>query len=402
MSELFLGVLVTLCFTGVIIYFTQRIKAQQSRIELEQARLKASIDSLNVGFLMTDPKGEVLTINGAAKRILCLNNPSGIPGALHNLAAVNFECNIGDIEEKLKHNLSLKTEILKSLSERTTLVHEDINIGEIFLHIFITPIVLAQPKLQVIGAVVLIEDVTQEKLIEKSKDDFFSIASHELRTPLTAIRGNSSLIMQYYADKITDPDLKEMVEDIHESSERLIGLVNDFLDTSRLEQGRITFHNQAFNAFDIATSCLEELKSQALEKKISLELAPGFELLPMAFADPDRVRQVLLNLGGNAIKFTTEGGVTIKGTSDAEFIKIAVADTGRGILEKDQSSLFKKFQQASDNPLIRDSKRSTGLGLYISKLMIEGMGGKIWLDSSASNQGSVFEFSLPIAENNPK
>jgi signal transduction histidine kinase len=199
-----------------------------------------------------------------------------------------------------------------------------------------------------IGTVVTVDDITEQKALQRSRDEFFSIASHELRTPLTAIRGNTSMIQDYFPKALADPDLKSMIDDIHESSVRLITLVNDFLDTSRLELGKIKF--------DIKPVNVPELK------------------------------------------FTEAGSVTIAVRQNGTQCEMRVTDTGKGIPLDSQSLLFRKFQQASNNILTRDSTRSSGLGLYISKLIINGMNGAIELESSVENQGSTFLVSLPVAE----
>jgi signal transduction histidine kinase len=247
-----------------------------------------------------------------------------------------------------------------------------------------------------LGVVILLEDITEAKLLQKAKDDFFSIASHELRTPLTTIRGNTSLIMQYFADEIKSPDLKEMIGDIHTSAVRLIGLVNDFLNTSRLEQGRMQFKKEAFDITSTVIACQKELNQMALERKLYLRVEVSLgQRLPPAFADPDKVKEIILNLMSNALKFTDTGGVSVQIRQLGPMLKVSVIDTGRGIPESSKSMLFGKFQQASNNPLIRDPKRSTGLGLYISRLMVKGMGGEIGLESTEEGKGSIFSFTIP-------
>jgi signal transduction histidine kinase len=120
--------------------------------------------------------------------------------------------------------------------------------------------------------------------------------------------------------------------------------------------------------------------------------------LPLVHADPDRTRQIIINLVGNAIKFTDKGGVTIHLTTDKQVVKIAVSDTGKGMPLASHHLLFRKFQQASNNALTRDSTRGTGLGLYISQLMATGMHGKLYLESSEVGHGSTFTLELPVAK----
>jgi signal transduction histidine kinase/HAMP domain-containing protein len=245
-------------------------------------------------------------------------------------------------------------------------------------------------------AVVVFEDISKERSLERTREEFFSIASHELRTPLSAIRGNSSMIQQYYADALSDPSLKEMIGDIHESSVRLIEIVNDFLDTSRLEQKRMKFQFEPLDVVEVARATIKEYQVTGSRQKIGLEVKPPEEPLPQVLADKNRTKQVLINLIGNALKFTSEGSVTVHFASDDDFVKVLVTDTGRGMDADAQKLLFKKFEQTGDTVLTRDSVRGTGLGLYISKLIMNQMHGRIDLESSEPGKGTTFSFMLPV------
>ncbi len=376
------------------------VQVEKRRYQAEHARFQASLNSINVGFMITDTDSRVIMINTAAKQIVFNQDKTGSPAILRNSPKAHFSYSIEEIQSQLGTAFDLKGQIYKVLSDKTTISQTNIPFGQLYLHIFITPtVILGGPdklELEQIGAVVLIEDITQQILLNRSKDEFFSIASHELRTPLTAIRGNTALMEQYYSDKLQDPNLKEMVHDIHESSMRLINIVNDFLDVSRLEQGRIEYHNATFGILGLAKEVAKELSPLAAQKNIYLKVDEPQEAPPIVFADKERIKQVLFNLIGNALKFTTQGGITVRFTLDGNFVKCSVIDTGKGIPEQNQKLLFRKFQQAGSNILTRDVS-GTGLGLYISKLMVEGQGGRIYLEYSQEGKGAVFSFTLPIA-----
>jgi signal transduction histidine kinase len=248
-----------------------------------------------------------------------------------------------------------------------------------------------------VGSVMIMEDTTEKKVMERSRDEFFSIASHELRTPLTAIRGNADMILEYYKEQLKDPSLKEMVSDMHNSSVRLITIVNDFLDTSRLEQGKIEFKTAPFDVVQLVRDTLREYDVTGSRRKLSLELAEVKGSLPLVMADRDRTRQILINLIGNAVKFTEKGGVTISLEPSDKKMKISVTDTGKGIPVESQHLLFHKFQQAASSILTRDDTRGTGLGLYISRLLAEGMAGSLELGHSEAGKGSTFVVELPSA-----
>jgi signal transduction histidine kinase len=199
---------------------------------------------------------------------------------------------------------------------------------------------------------------------------------------------------------LKDPQLKEMIHDIHESSIRLIELVNDFLDTSRLEQGKIDFKIAPFEMETVIEECLKEYQTTGSEKKLYLNYVRPDKKLPLVSADRNRTKQVIINLIGNALKFTEVGGVTIETIVEGNFIQTAIKDTGRGMSPQNQQLLFRKFQQAGNSIFTRDSTKGTGLGLYISKLIISGLKGSIGLLNSEEGKGSTFAFTLPLAEEN--
>jgi PAS domain S-box-containing protein len=352
------------------------------QLKEEQARLTASINSLELGFILTDIDGGIISKNPATGSIM--NLPWGIKS-------------LKDIDGVLRTSFSLIDLHNKARNERKPVDIRNISFGGKFIALFVAPIYVGNRDEDFIGTAILVQDQTEAKVLERSRDEFFSIASHELRTPLTAIRGNTSLIQDHYSEHL-DPELKEMIGDIHDSSIRLIDIVNDFLNMGRLEQQRFTFKNEAFSIEDLITDALKEYQVTGSRAKLSLDFEKPAVPLPKAFADRERVRQILVNLIGNSLKFTEQGGVKVTVKSDDGLVTVLVSDTGRGIALQNQALLFHKFQQAGESLFTRDTTKGTGLGLYISKLMIEGMGGKIWLAQSEEHKGSTFAFALPIAK----
>jgi two-component system sensor histidine kinase/response regulator len=174
-------------------------------------------------------------------------------------------------------------------------------------------------------------------------------------------------------------------------------IVNDFLNMSRLEQGRLVLNNQPLDLTKIIQEVTSQLSVLASEKKLRLSTQLG-HIAPLVLGDADLLRQVLINLVGNAIKFTEHGRIVVSLEVHLEHTQVRVHDSGKGILRTNQALLFRKFQQAGSSLIARDASNGTGLGLYISKLMIEAMGGTIFLESSAPEQGSTFSFTLPLAK----
>lgn len=360
---------------------TTSLQNSTRKLGEEHARLQASIDSLDIGFLMTTKSGRVVSSNPALLQIFDINTK----------AEMSLE-----IAQKRLDNFDLIKAIDTCLNTGKPFTADEVGYGSRFLSIMGAPIRLEHGE--VIGAVMVAEDITEAKILARSKDEFFSIASHELRTPLTAIRGNTRMILDYYAELLTDPSVKEMITDIHGSSVRLIDIVNDFLDISRIEQDKIMFKNEAFSMEKIIDSVIYEMRPVLEEKKLSINFDKGsLANVPAVWADADRAKQIVYNLVGNAAKFTEHGGITVGVVPDPKVLKITVTDTGHGIPMDKRELLFRKFQQAGDSLLTRDTAKGTGLGLYISKMLIERMGGTIRLEQTKEGQGTTFSFTLPLA-----
>lgn len=358
---------------------------RKKTIELSQqfGRLAASIRGLSWGFIMIDEREKIITLNPAAQALLGLKNKN------------ELAITLSDIQKKLAGSLDLRVRYQKCLQEKRAIEIKNISFGNKFLRILFNPIIALE---QVLGVVLIIEDITEAKLLERAKDEFFAVASHELRTPLSAIRGNMAMVQEFYAKQLrNNKDLREMIQDTKEASIRLIKIVNDFLNLSRLEQQRVKFKTERFDLAKSIHQILEQLTSLARSKNLYLKFQPGRALFPQVMADPERTQEVITNLVSNALNYTPHGGVTVAIEKGNGFLKVRVTDTGQGILPQNQKLLFHKFQQAGEKILARNVSSGTGLGLYISKLLVEAMGGRIALEKSIPGKGSTFNFTLPLA-----
>jgi signal transduction histidine kinase len=223
------------------------------------------------------------------------------------------------------------------------------------------------------------------------KSQFLANMSHELRTPLNAILGYTELMAD---GAYGEPSEKMMgiLKRLEANGKHLLGLINDVLDLSKIEAGQLVLELSDYSVQDIAQTVRSTLEPLAADKKLAfkVELSPD---LPPGLGDGRRLTQVLINLVGNAIKFTDAGEVVIKAVANNGSFQVSVRDTGPGISAADQAKLFQEFQQA-DNAVTR-KKGGTGLGLAISKRIIEMHGGKIWVESKPG-QGSTFAFTLPV------
>ena len=231
----------------------------------------------------------------------------------------------------------------------------------------------------------------QLEIASKHKSQFLANMSHELRTPLNAILGYTALILDNIYGEVPDK-IRDVLERLEKSGHHLLGLINDVLDFSKIEAGLLTLTLADYSMREIVQTAVAEVESLAAEKKLALKVAAPPDL-PRARGDERRITQVLLNLVGNAIKFTEAGEVRVEvAAADGAFL-VSVADTGPGIAETDQRKIFEEFQQA-DGSSTRE-KGGTGLGLSIARRIIELHGGRIWVESSLG-QGSTFRVALPV------
>jgi signal transduction histidine kinase len=226
---------------------------------------------------------------------------------------------------------------------------------------------------------------------DKHKSEFLANMSHELRTPLNAILGYTELILDEIYGEVPE-QIVEVLSRLEKNGRHLLSLINDVLDLSKIEAGRFTLSLGDYSLIELIQTVLSSVESLAAEKNLSL-----ITILPekrvIGRGDDQRLAQVLLNLVGNAIKFTEEGEITIEAQNDEDHFIVSVTDTGPGISEDDLTTVFTEFHQLDGSST--KQKGGTGLGLSIAKKIIEMHGGRIWVDSTLGS-GSSFTFSIPV------
>lgn len=231
--------------------------------------------------------------------------------------------------------------------------------------------------------------------MDRQKSEFVSIASHQLRTPLTAIKGYSSMLLEGSFGKLEKKSY-EAVDRILESSKRLVNIIEDFLNLTRIEQGRLSYEFGTVEMKKLVKDVMEDLKPRADEKKLSMSFKADHEGNYFVTGDYGKLTQIVSNLVDNSIKYTPTGHVNLLLTHDRENRKITfcVEDSGVGIAKEDVGNLFKKFSRGGANGGRKLYTEGTGLGLFVAEQMIQAHRGRIWCESEGEGKGSKFFVEL--------
>ncbi len=355
--------------------------------QVETTKNRAILEGIGDGVLVADSTGRVTLLNAAAEHIFGLERAKvvGKPvGALNSLFTHHgrtwldsaARAGLGADGPRIFTQIELLDKRLVTIS----LAH--VVDGDEF-----------------IGTVSLIRDVTRDVEVEHIKSEFVTNVSHELRTPITPIKGYVDMLLLGAAGPMSDQQ-KKLLGVVKSNAERLHTLVNDLLEISRIESGRLKFDLRPVAASDILAVLADQLRGRSQSEAKPMTIVSDVATpLPAVLADRNRLTQVLANLADNAFSYTPAGGtIAFKAwvDPDAREARIDVADTGVGFSSDHQKRLFERFLRA-ENPLVM-AKAGTGLGLSISRQLIEALGGRLWLAQSIENEGSVFSLALPLAE----
>jgi PAS domain S-box-containing protein len=348
-----------------------------ARVSREQQQTRAIIQHMADGLLLIDSQGVIMTCNQALATMLGLH-----PGQLigEKMTSPNLPPNLASIMTPTTY--PARTGVL---AREMTIEYPRPRILKVFSTIVVdddhTPI----------GEVRVVHDITKEREVEQLKDDFFSTISHELRTPLFSIQGFATILLE--EQDLDAATQAEFLATIQRQAMQLSEMVNNLLDLSRIDEGKLDLEKESVAMRDLIHQTILKLQGFAHQRKVNLtsKLPPS---LPMIMGDKQRLEQVLTNLIGNAIKFTSaDGQVLVSAAHTANEVHVQVRDDGIGIPPEDMDQIFSRYYQG-DNKSAR-SAMGSGLGLHIAKKIIEEHGGRIWAESPG-DRGSTFHFTLPL------
>ena len=351
------------------------------QILAEKRKSEAIIRSVDDGLVVVDEKLLITNINPKASAIFGVDSEEGL--GKHILEVMRHD----EIFQALK--ISLETGQSPRLLEGEDIL--TVPQGEETKHYQIAILPMRSRAGVIPGAVVVLRDITRLREIDRLKSEFVMTASHELRTPLTSIGMSVAMLMESAAAKLTDKE-RELLDVCHEEVNRLKALVNDLLDLSKIEAGKLELFLEQVSPNFLSQQALAMMRNQAEAKGITVtvEVSPD---LPAVLADPNKIVWVLVNLLANAVRYSPAGShIRLSGEGLGDMVKFSVQDDGPGVPQEMQSRIFDKFVRLDHGEMSSGS----GLGLAISKEIIRAHRGVIWLESEPG-QGSNFIFTLPMA-----
>lgn len=351
------------------------VNAKVKSISSEKAKLEAILSSMFEGIMLTNERGEILLMNPSLRKLFLIASSAEGRSPLEVIRN-----NV--IQEIVDRVLNENRKVITQEVEVSIPEHKTIMINGV-------PII----KDDIIeGAVFVFHDITELKRLEEVRKDFVANVSHELRTPISNIKGYAETLLD---GKVDDKDtIKEFLGIIYQDSNRLANLIDDLLDLSKIESGKMKMKFEPLEILPIVNRCVKVLEKSAKDKSLSIKLDVP-DHLPNVVGDHKRLLQVFLNLLDNAIKYTPEGGsITVIAAGKENVIQVDISDTGIGISEIDLPRIFERFYRV-------DKARSrelggTGLGLSIVKHIIQAHNGQVWAQSTPG-RGSTFSFTIPIA-----
>ncbi|MEX0668187.1 MAG: ATP-binding protein [Candidatus Saccharimonadales bacterium] len=365
---------------------TNTHKQDNQSLYFERARLLRLINSMRDAVVATDKKGKILLYNGAVLELFDTNE---------TLQDLNIN-ELAGFKNSKKESVDLITDAIKAGG---SLMRDDVSFdagdgSSINLSINISAISTSGADREQEGFIILLRDITKKKSLDEQKDEFISVASHELRTPIAIAEANiSTAMLPKFANQLTD-DGKELLEQAHENVVFLSNLVDDLHVLAMAERGRLQLKVGEIDIQEFLKKTVDDYSKQAGEKGLKLKLDIDKDIGSI-WTSLDAIKEVMQNFLTNAIKYTESGDIILAAHLDKDDdggVVISVKDSGIGISVADQKHVFEKFYRSEDYRTRKSG--GTGLGLYITKRLIESMGGRVWFESKL-NKGSTFYCMIP-------
>lgn len=363
--------------TRVLLYAIERKKAQEE-IYLAEAKYRGIFENSAVAITFVGEDERIISWNKFSEEMLDISEK--------DLKNRNVSSLYPEAEWKKIRELSIRQKGNRHHFE-TRMIKGN---GEI-IDVDLSLSVLRDADGKITGTIGFMQDITERKRLENVKEEFLATVSHEMRTPMTVIREGVSQIYDGILGPTTEPQ-NEILSVTLESIDRLGRIINDLLDISKLNAGKMVAKKQKMDLTEVLQTLRTAFEPLAKEKKLHLDVQCPKAPIEL-YADKDKIIQVFTNLLGNAFKFTKQGKITVEASHGKDCIECRVTDTGRGFSQEDLSKVFEKFQQFDRE--VGPGDKGTGLGLAICKGIVELHQGRIWVESEFG-KGSTFIFTLPL------
>jgi len=368
-----LGVFLSLFDLTDIEKVLEDVKQARDDAEEERNKTVAIIQNFVDGLLVFNEENILLSVNPRVEDFFKIDTKKLIGKSLEDISKVKALEKLTDIfKEKVVFRNELKINE-ESILEMTTVP--------------ITSGARSQ------GTLVILHDVSRESLIEKMKSEFVSLAAHQLRTPLSAIKWITKMLLDKELGELNE-EQEEFLKDSYESNDRMISLINDLLNVTKIEEGRYLYKLSSGDITETINFVINNYKDQIGRKKLKVVFQKPINKIPSFKMDVEKIKISIENLLDNAIKYTPEkGNITVTLKMIGKMVQVSIADNGVGISEKQYPRIFGKFFRAPE--VVKMETEGNGLGLFIAKNIIEAHGGKIWFESKVG-KGTTFHFTIPI------
>lgn len=353
----------------------------QEVLESEKGKLEQAVESLSDGVLMVDVHYQLVLANRNLRKLLRLGE----------------KVKIFDVVNALAGTFDLRTKMEEAIAKNSALAPFEIVLADRVLEVYAAG-VSSRRQEKPLGVVVLFHDITDAKSLERLRQDFVAMMVHELRAPLTSIKSTIEMIRG--GGSRDTGQIANYLSTIDSTASEMLDLVNDLLDVAKVEAGKFDIICDEGDLTEVIMERVEFVRPQAVSRNLKLEVSVASDL-PRAWFDKVRMKQVITNLLSNAMKFTDQGTITVKAVArevngQPIDILVSVVDTGIGISQDQVARLFSRFGQL-ESTRSKAGQKSSGLGLYITKKIVEASGGKVWVESAGLGAGSTFYFTVPLA-----